>query len=171
MTNSIIAIQISNSFDALSAVEAGVAGALAMLIVIYMGRAIRMTRMDLLWILGTMFLPRSTKSRIYLTGLMVHLMMGAAFGLVHVGLLTWFDPSTNGGANGLGLLLGLGHGMIAGLIMPMLLTMAHPLVRNKEMPQPGFALSGFGSLTYIGVIMAHGVFGLVLSASYVGLVL
>jgi len=170
MTNSIIAIQLSDSFNGLSAVEAGVAGSLAMLIVIYMGRAIRMTRMDLLLILGTMFVPRSTKPRIYLTGLLVHLMMGAAFGLAHAGLLVWLDPTTKGGANGLGLLLGLGHGMIVGLIMPLLLTMAHPLVRNKEMPQPGVALSGFGSLTYIGVVMAHGVFGLVLSASYVGLV-
>lgn len=170
MTNSIIAIQISDSFDALSAVEAGVAGALAMLIVIYMGKAMRMTRMDLLSMLGTMFVPRCAKWHIYLAGLMVHLMMGAVFGLAHVGLLAWLDPSTNGGANGLGLLLGLGHGMFAGLMMPLLLTMAHPLVRNKKMPQPGFALSGFGSLTYIGVIMAHGAFGLVLSASYVGLV-
>jgi len=170
MTNSIIAIQLSNSFDALSAVGAGVAGALAMLVVIYMGKAIRMTRMDLLSMLGTMFVPRCAKWHIYVAGLMVHLMMGAAFGLAHTGLLTWLDPSTNGGANGLGLLLGLGHGMIAGLIMPMLLTMAHPLVRNKEMPQPGVALSGFGSLTYVGVIMSHGVFGLVLSASYIGLI-
>lgn len=170
MKYSLLALQISNSFDAISAVEAGVVGATAMLVVIYMGLAIRMTRMDLLWILGTMFAPHSTKSRIYLTGLLVHLMMGAAFGLAHAGLLTQLDPSTNDGANGLGLVLGLGHGMVAGLIMPFLLTMAHPLVRNQEIPKPGFALSGFGSLTYVGVIMAHGVFGLVLGATYISLI-
>jgi len=170
MTLSIIALQISNSFDALSAVESGLASSLAMLVVIYMGRAIHMTRMDLLWTLGTMISPRATKPRIYLTGLLVHLMMGAAFGLAHAGLLTQLDPSTNAGANGLGLVLGLGHGMVAGLIMPLMLTMAHPLVRNQEIPSPGFALSGFGSLTYVGVIMAHGVFGLVLGATYINLI-
>lgn len=80
------------------------------------------------------------------------------------------NPSTNGGADGLGFVLGLGHGMIAGLIMPLMLTMAHPLVQSQKMPKPGFALSGFGSLTYVGVVMAHGVFGLVLGATYVSLI-
>ena len=55
-------------------------------------------------------------------------MMAAAFGLVHAGLITGFDPSTRGAAAGLGLVIGLVHGVAVTLILPAMLTVAHPLV-------------------------------------------
>ena len=95
-------------------------------------------------------------------------MMAAAFGLVHAGLMTGFDPSTRGSAAGLGLVIGLVHGVAVTLILPAMLTMAHPLVRHGDIARPGTMLTGFGTMTPMGVVAAHGVFGLVAPAIYAG---
>lgn len=165
-----LALDLSGNYDAGAAILAGIVGAIAMLAIIYCGRAIGMTRMDLLRTLGTMVAPRASSTKAYAIGTMMHLMMGAAFGLVHAGVLTVLDPSTDGGAIALGLVIGLVHGLIVTMAMPMVLTMAHPLVRDGEIELPGVMLTGFGSMTPAGVMMAHAVFGLVAGAVYVGAV-
>ncbi len=165
-----LALELSGNFDPGAAILAGIVGAIAMLGIIYGGRAMGMTRMDLLRTLGTMVAPRASSTTTYAIGTMMHLMMGAAFGLVHAGILTGLDPSTDAGATALGLVIGLVHGLIVTMAMPMMLTMAHPLVRNGEIEPPGVMLTGFGSMTPAGVTMAHAVFGLVAGAIYVGAV-
>ena len=52
----------------------------------------------------------------------------------------------------------------------MMLTMAHPLVRDGDLEQPGIMLTGFGSATPMGVMTAHGAFVLVAAAIYPGAV-
>ncbi len=93
-----------------------------------------------------------------------HLMRGAASGLVYAEILTVLDPSSDGGATALGLVIGLVHGLIVTMSMSMMLAMAHPLVRDGEVERRGGVLTGFGSMTPAGVMMAHAVFGLVASA-------
>jgi len=163
-----LALDLAGNFDAGIAVWAGIVGAAAMLVVIYGGMAIGMTRMDLLRTLGTMVAPHASTSTIYAVGALVHAMMAAAFGLVHAGLMTGFDPSTRGSAAGLGLVIGLVHGVAVTLILPAMLTMAHPLVRHGDIARPGTMLTGFGTMTPMGVVAAHGVFGLVAAAIYAG---
>src|SRR5680860_1257164 len=108
---STLALQLAGNYEAGTAIGAGLVGAIAMLAVIYMGKATGMTSM--------------------------HLMMGAAFGLVHAGLLHGVDPSTDGGAAAFGALFGLVHGAMVTMVLPVMLTMAHPLVRSGESPAPG----------------------------------
>jgi hypothetical protein len=170
MTGTIIALSLSGNYDPGAAVLGGLVGAVAMLAVIYGGRAMGMTTMDLLRTLGTMVAPDASKQTAYGLGLMMHLMMGALFGLVHAGVLTAFDPTANGDATILGLVIGLVHGLIVTIALPMMLTMAHPLVHRGDIAQPGVALTGFGAMTPVGVTMAHGVFGLVAGAVYIGIV-
>ncbi len=69
-----------------------------MLAVIYGGRAMGMTSMDLLHTLGSMVSPNAAKGVTYGIGLMMHLMMGAIFGLIEAGLLHAADPSSEGAA-------------------------------------------------------------------------
>ena len=147
MQTSILAFSLAGNYEAGTAILAGLVGAVAMLMVMYGGRAMGMTSMDLLRTLGTMVSPGRATSAVYGIGLIVHLMMGAAFGLIHAGLLHAVDPSTEGGAAGLGLLFGLGHGAVVAIMMPIMLTMAHPLVRSGDMPKPGVAMTGFGKMT------------------------
>lgn len=170
MSGSVLALSLSGNYDPGAAVLGGAVGAGAMLVVIYGGRAMGMTTMDLLRTLGTMVAPDASKQTAYGIGLMVHLMMGAAFGLVHAGILTALDPTSDGGATVLGFVIGVVHGLIVTMALPMMLTMAHPLVRRGDTDQPGIALTGFGAMTPVGVTVAHGVFGLVAGAVYVGAV-
>ena len=165
-----IALELAGNYSAGGAVIAGAAGALAMLMVIYGGRAMGMTRMDLLKTLGTMLNPKAEGNTVYILGMMMHLMMGAAFGLAHAGLLHAFEPTSDGGALGLGLLIGLVHGAVVIMAMPMMLTMGHPLVKSGDMPAPGPLMTGFGKMTPMGMLMAHAVFGLVTGIIYAAFV-
>lgn len=153
------------------AVGAGLIGAIAMLMVIYGGRAMGMTRMDLLYKLGTMMGPRASRGQAYLVGMMLHLMMGAMFGLVHAGVLVGLTPATVGAAVGLDAVIGLVHGMGVVVVMPLLLNSVHPLVASGDIEAPGTALVGFGTMTPMGVVMAHLVFGLVTGGLYAAWVL
>ena len=164
------ALELAGNYSAGSAILAGIVGGLAMLVVIYGGRAMGMTSMDLLKTLGTMVAPKAEANVAYGIGLMMHLMMSAGFGLVHAGLLHAFDPSTNGGATALGLLIGVVHGAVVTMAMPMMLTMGHPLVKTGDMPAPGPLMTGFGKMTPMGMLMAHAVFGVVTGAIYVAVI-
>jgi hypothetical protein len=170
MNTSTLALDLAGSYSAGGAILAGIVGALVMLVVIYGGRASGMTSMDLLRTLGSMVVPKADGPAIYAVGLMMHLMMGAAFGLAHAGLLHALDPSSSGAATGLGIVLGLVHGMIVTVMMPMMLTIGHPLVRAGEAPAPGIVMTGFGKMTPMGIVMAHAAFGLVTGAIYVAVV-
>ena len=170
MNTSLLAVSLAGNFEAGTAIWAGLVGAVAMLAVIYMGLASGMTSMDLLRTLGTMAVPRASNPVVYGVGLMMHLMMGAAFGLVHAGLLHAVDPGSDGAATGYGALFGGIHGIGVAVMMPIMLTMMHPLVRSGDMPAPGVAMTGLGKMTPMGIVMAHVVFGLVAGAIYVAVV-
>ncbi|MFQ5557597.1 MAG: hypothetical protein ACE5GB_08850 [Acidimicrobiales bacterium] len=165
-----IATDLAGNYSAGWAILAGIIGAMAMLVVIYGGRAMGMTSMDLLRTLGTMVQPRGSTNLVYGIGLMMHAMMGAAFGLVHAGLLHAFDPSSGGAGAGLGILIGAVHGVIVTGGMPTMLTMGHPLVKDGTVSAPGPAMTGFGKMTPMGMVLAHVVYGLVTGAIYVAAV-
>ena len=167
MTTPLLAVSLAGNFDVGTAIWAGFVGAIAMLGVIYMGLASGMTSMNLLRTLGTMAVPKASNPVIYGIGLMMHLMMGAGFGLVHAGLLHAVDPASEGAAAAYGALFGGVHGVIVALTMPVILTMMHPLVRSGDLPEPGVALTRLGKMTPVGIVMAHVVFGLVVGAIYV----
>lgn len=167
---SILATTLAGNYSAGWAIFGGAVAAMAMLVVIYGGRAMGMTRMDLLRTLGTMVLPKADEKVVYGVGLMMHLMMGAAFGLLHAGLLHAFDPSSGGAAFGLGILIGAVHGMLVTGGMPFMLKMAHPLVKDGTIEDPGIAMSGFGKMTPMGMVMAHAVYGIVIGIIYYGAV-
>lgn len=165
-----IATELAGNYSVGWALLAGVIGAMAMLPVIYGGLAMGMTKMDLLRTLGSMVQPKGSDAIIYGVGLMMHAMMGAAFGLVHAGLLHAFDPSSVGAATGLGILIGAVHGVIVTGAMPVMLTMGHPLVKDGTITAPGPAMTGFGKMTPMGLIVAHVAYGLVTGAIYVAAV-
>lgn len=162
---------LAGHFTAGWALAGGLAGGVAFLMVVYMGLAVGMTRMNFLEVLGTMFAPGGSKTAVYTIGLAVHLMMSAAFGLAHAGLLHAIGATTVGQAAGWDLLIGAGHGLVILAVLPMALTAMHPLVRKHAMDPPGVALTGFGNGTPIGSLVAHVAFGLVTGAIYAAAIL
>lgn len=169
---STLAVQtLAGNFDVTAAIAGGLLGGLALLMVVYMGLGVGMTRMNFLHLLGTMMAPRAPERTVYTIGLAAHMMASAGFGIVHAGLLHAVGVSSVGEAVGLDLLLGAAHGMAVLALMPMMLSTMHVLVRGGQIAHPGIALTGFGAMTPMGSLMAHVAFGLVTGAVYAGAVL
>lgn len=147
---------------------AGVVGAVAFLAVVTMGNAIGMTRMRFLYLLGTMISPKTSDAAASGIGLVLHLMMGAIFGVAHGAILSAIGVSSVGAAVGASVLTGMVHGAVILVAMPMLLSGMHPLVKAGAIERPGAAMTGFGALTPVGSLMAHVVFAVVAMWIYAG---
>lgn len=165
------AVTLAGNYDATWAVVGGLLGGLVFLMVVYMGLGVGMTRMNFLYILGTMMAPQASERTAYTVGFAAHMMASAGFGLAHAGLLHAIGVSSVGQAAGWDLLVGAVHGMVILAVMPMMLNTMHVLVRQGRITHPGVALVGFGTMTPMGSLMAHVVFGLVVGTVYAGAVL
>ena len=80
----LFAATLAGNFDAGAALGAGVLGGVAFLMVVTMGRAIGMTRMNFLEVLGTMMAPNASGTTVYGVGsLMAHIVFGPVAGSVY----------------------------------------------------------------------------------------
>jgi len=165
------ATTLTGNYRAGAAILSGLVGGLVFLMVVYMGLGVGMTRMNFLRMLGTMLVPRANNAVVYGTGFAIHMMFSAIFGLVHAGILTAIGVTSVGQAAGWDAVIGAVHGAAVLVALPVMLTMAHPLVRRGELEAPGVALVGYGSMTPLGSLMAHVAFGLVTGALYAAVVL
>lgn len=144
---------------------AGFAATLVMTPLMQMGTAMGMTRMNMLEMLGSMFRRDAESAR--RLGLALHLSNGAAFGLVYAVVWWGLDPAPER-AWWLGLVFGGVHSFVAMGMMPVM-GAVHPRVDRSEpssagdvvLPPFGLGGIGFGSLTPVGILMGHLVFGLV----------
>jgi hypothetical protein len=165
------AASLGGNFAAGAAILAGLIGGLAFLAVVYMGLGTGMTRMNFLSILGSMMAPKAPKTTTYVIGFVIHMMLSAVFGLVHAGILTAIDVTSVGSAAAWDVLIGAVHGVGVLIALPMMLAMAHPLVRTGALERPGALLTGFGSTTPMGSLAAHVAFGVIAGSIYAGIVL
>jgi len=129
---------------------AGLAGTIAMTILMYLAPLMGMPKLDIIAMLGTMFTSNKTVSTII--GVMAHLMMGVVFAFIYVllwsfgiGSPTWLW----------GLIFGAVHGLMVYLIMPIINRM-HP--RSVEMEG--------GTKMAVGMVMVHMLYGLVVALVY-----
>jgi hypothetical protein len=169
--NVLAAASLGGNYAAGAAILAGLIGGLAFLAVVYMGPGTGMTRMNFLPILGTMMAPKASRGTTYGIGFVVHMMLSAIFGLIYAGILSAIDVDSVGAAAASGVVIGAVHGTGVLILMPMMLAMAHPLVRSGDLERPGALMTGFGSMTPVGSVAAHVVFGLLVGSIYAGIVL
>lgn len=165
------AASLAGSYAVGAAILAGLIGGIAFLTVVTMGLGVGMTRMDFLRVLGSMIAPKASRGATYAAGFAIHMMASAGFGLVYAAALTAVDVSSVGSAAGWGALIGTLHGIGVLIVLPMMLSMAHPLVRSGDLERPGALMTGFGSMTPVGSLAAHVVFGLVAASIYSAIVL
>ena len=144
-----------------AAIAAGVVGTVVMTAVLYMGIAMvpRQMTMNLLYMLGTMV--TRNKSAAYVIGAMIHSMMGIAFALVHAAAFQAFGLSS--ALVAWGLLFGFVHWIAVG--MGMIGTM-HPVMRTGGMQEPGVFVRNLPSMTIMGFLMLHLLYGLVVALLY-----
>ena len=165
------AASLGGNYAVGAAILAGLIGGVAFLAVVNMGLASGMTRMNFLWLLGSMVAPKAPRRAAYGFGLAIHMMASAAFGLIHAGILTAIDATSVTSAAAWDVLIGGAHGVGVLVFLPMMLVMAHPLVRTGDIEKPRALLTGFGPMTPLGSLVAHVLFGLVTGSVYAAIVL
>ncbi len=155
------------SFDGGAAVGAGLIGGAIMSAVLYMSIAMmpRQMKMNLFRPLGTMMFRDGPMA--YAAGAMMHVMMSIVFGLIHVALYTAFGLES--ALVAWGTLFGLVHWLVSGMGLGMVPVM-HPLIKRGEMQSPGAFALGYPSMTAMGFLMLHILFGILVGAFYTALV-
>lgn len=139
----------------------GIVATVAFTLFSMMGKAMGMTQMDLLDLLGSMFAkPHSSASRA--TGAMIHHMNGALLAVAWAYAVALGDVTANWAS---GLLWGVILWMLA-LIMMTSIGGMHPAIRRGEEEDPGTAATNFGKMTPMGSLVGHLVYGFVLGILY-----
>jgi hypothetical protein len=147
----------------------GFAGTVVLTTIMAGSQGLRLTRMNIPFMLGTMFTADRDRAKIY--GVALHLVNGWMFSLIYVfafevtRLYTWW----------FGAAIGLVHGafvLVAGMpVLPGL----HPRMASErrgptvveQLEPPGFMAMNYGIRTPISVLVAHVVFGAILGGFYV----
>jgi hypothetical protein len=144
------------------ALAGGFAGTLVLTTALSAGTQLRLTRMDIPFLLGTAFTNDRTRAKLF--GYAVHFINGLVFALVYyagfvaLGQAGW----------ALGLLFGLAHALFAGTtLVNVLLPAVHPRMGTPSsaadssplLESPGFMLLNYGRATPTLTIVAHLAYG------------
>ncbi|HEU5400663.1 MAG TPA: hypothetical protein VFU86_04855 [Terriglobales bacterium] len=127
-----------------------------------------LTRMNLPYMLGTIFTPDRDRAKLY--GFFVHMGLGLVFSLLYVlifqslGRATWL----------LGSALGIAHSLFMLLVVVALMPGLHPRMASEQqgptaqnlLEPPGFLALHYGVRTPVAVLLSHIAFGAMLGAFY-----
>lgn len=155
---------IALGWDAISwsgAIIWGIVATIVFTLFSMMGKKMGMTRMDLLDLLGSMFVDPGTSTSKRL-GLMMHLMNGALLAIAWAyGAALLNLPANWITAMGWSVVLWL-------LALMMMSTMGsvHPAIKNGTQEDPGPAATNYGKKTPLGSLIGHLIYGLVLGLLY-----
>lgn len=131
-------------------------------------QGLRLTRMNLPYMLGTMFTPSRDKAKI--VGFLLHVMNGWIFSLLYVAAFeAWRRTGVWVGA-GIGLVhaafvLTAGMRVVPGLHPRMASEQQGPSV-TRQLEPPGFLALNYGVGTPTTILVAHLAFGAILGAFY-----
>ena len=170
------------TFEILPAMAAGLIGTIVMSALMAMAKAVGMTNMPPMpLVLGSMM--SDDKKTASLMGAMIHfIIMGTiVFGAIYAALFTAFDDATVAIGAGIGLVHGVIVGAMALPMMPALNRRMTPAVEpgtpvvtttngHLSIAAPGFFGIRWGSMTPVGIIVGHVVFGIVVAVAYTAFV-
>jgi len=144
------------------ALAGGFVGTLLLTTLLRAGSELRLTRIDLPFLLGTAF--TDNRARAKAIGYLLHFVNGLAFALIYyaifraIGQAGWW----------LGALFGLAHGLFAGTaLVNILLPVVHPRMgtpasttnRLALLEPPGFMMLNYGPRTPLATLAAHAAYG------------
>ena len=143
----------------LGAIVAGVVATIVMTMVMMIAPQMGMPKMDIVGMLGSMFNPDSNRP----LGMALHLMMGIVFAIIYT--LLW-----NAGIGAVtllwGVIFGVVHWLIAGALMGGV-SMMHAGVKAGAVEAPGiYMMNNGGMMAFVGGLIGHVVFGLVVALVY-----
>lgn len=146
----------------------GFVATVALTTIAAVAQGLGLTRMNIPFLLGTMFTPNRDKAKLY--GFFAHLFSGFVFSSVYVaifesmGVAGWWR----------GAAIGIAHGVFVLVVVVTLLPGLHPRMANERqgpsagnlLEPPGFLALHYGTTTPIAVILSHTIFGAILGAFY-----
>jgi hypothetical protein len=146
----------------------GFIATLALTTIAAVSQGLGLTRMNIPYLLGTMFTPSRDRAKLY--GFFAHLVAGFVFSLIYVvifqsiGCVGWWR----------GAIIGIIHGIFVLVVVVSLLPGLHPRMASEQhgpaagnlLEPPGFMALHYGSRTPLAVILSHAVFGTILGAFY-----
>lgn len=131
-------------------------------------QGLRITRMNLPYMLGSMFTPSRDRAR--LIGFGVHLVDGWIFSLGYVAVFNSWGRATWWAGAALGLLQAL---FVLTVIMPLLPAVHQRMASEdkgptvtRQLEPPGFLALNYGYQTPVSVVLAHLIYGAILGAFY-----
>ncbi len=146
------------------AVLAGMAGAVAWELVIRLLLLAGVPIHDITHLLGTLAVGQGPAWQWWPVGLALHAMVGTIWAVFYAyffwSTFDWPPP-----------LQGLCFALfvptpLAGLIMVPQMALIHPLVANGRLPDPGPFGASFGWAGPLGLVLGHGIYGLVMGTLY-----
>ena len=151
----------------LSALVGGFVGTVVLTTALSIGSQLRLTRMDIPFLLGTAFTEQRSRAR--LVGYALHFVAGLVFALAYyVGFVALGRAGWQ-----LGMLFGLVHALFAGTtVVNVLLPVLHPKMGTPSsaasdaplLEAPGFMLLNYGRTTPIVTILSHLIYGAIVGA-------
>jgi hypothetical protein len=150
-----------------AALAGGFAGTVVLTTAMAAGSQLRLTRIDIPFLLGTVFSEDRARARV--VGYALHFVAGVAFALVYYAAFVVLGRA--GWA--LGLLLGLVHALFAGTtLVNVLLPVVHPRMGTPTsaadssplLEPPGFMLLNYGRATPIVTVLGHLAYGAIVGA-------
>ena len=146
------------------ALAGGFAGTVVLTSVLRACSELRLTRMDIPFLLGTAV--STDRSRAKAVGYLLHFGFGLVFALVYYGLFRVVDDA----GWWLGGLFGLAHGLFVGTtLVNVLLPTIHPRMGTATtaadasplLEPPGFLLVNYGASTPVVTLVVHAVYGVI----------
>ena len=147
---------------------AAVAATLAQLFFEIATQALRLTRMSLPYMLGTMYTQDRTKAKLF--GLANHMANGLLFAVGYILLFRYFGVA----CWWVGGLIGLVQAVFLLLVVMPMLGDVHPRMASerqgptirKQLEPPGFLALNYGPRTPLSIVISHVLFGVVIGALY-----
>lgn len=153
--------------NAWSAVAGGLAGTLVLTTILRASTELRLTRVDLPFLLGTAV--TSSRETAKVIGYIAHFLFGIVFAFGYY--LLFLSLHASGAV--LGSLLGVAHGLFAGTaLVNVLLPVVHPRMGSSFsssrtatlLEAPGFMMRNYGQATPIVTLVAHASYGAIVGA-------
>lgn len=145
----------------------GFAGTVVLTTIIAGTQALGLTRLNIAYLLGTMF--TGNRDRAKLIGVILHLALGWLFALVYAAAFQSWGASWWRGA-----LIGAVHSAFLLMVGMSVLPAIHPRMASetegptskRQLEPPGFVALNYGMGTPIALVLAHVVYGTILGAFY-----
>ena len=146
----------------------GFLATLALSTLLSASQGLGLTRMNLPYLIGTLFTPQRERAKVY--GFLLHLANGWIFSILYVfvfeavHMANWWFGALLGLAHALTILT-VGMSLMPGL-HPRMASEQHGLNANRQLEPPGFMALNYGLQTPVSVFLAHAVFGAILGSLY-----